>query len=349
MCGRRRLSLLVVVALAAGAWALLGPQGTGAAGEKRLKAGGFELSGPYTHDNLTVFLVHGPDRLKGHQFYLLADALAQKKFVIHETQKVNDLTMENLSDTEVIILAGDILKGGQQDRIAQYDQIVPPKSGKLPLRVFCVERTASRWMKPLTDQDKTFTASPGQICTNDLRLACRKEANQSEVWRDVMQAQEKLSKNAHVDVRDRKSDSSLALSLQVKEVLANIERYVAKLSPAPDGKADVVGFVYAINGKIYGSDVYGSPALFRRVWPRLVRASATEAFADLQKGKRFTAAGPEAFRAFLEAADKGKVTARDDSKGLRQTTNEAARVTQFQTLGGGAAKKAPLRSNAVAH
>ena len=46
---------------------------------------------------------------------------------------------------------------------------------------------------------------------------------------------------------------------------------------------------------------------------------------------------------------KGKVTARDDGKGLRQMTNEAARVTQFQSLGAGEAKKAPLRTNAVAH
>src|SRR5439155_20034837 len=79
-----------------------------------------KISGPFHHDNLTICLIHGEDRLKGQKFLMLAEALEQKKFVIYETQKVTDLTMENLSDHEVVILSGDILKGGQQDRIAQY-------------------------------------------------------------------------------------------------------------------------------------------------------------------------------------------------------------------------------------
>jgi len=331
---RSRLSLLAVLALAGAVWGLPSLQGPDAAGGKRLKVGKLDLSGPHTHDNLTVYLVHGEDQLKGRKYLMLADALAQKKFVIHETQKVNDLAMENLSDTDVVILAGDILKGGQQDRIAQFDQIVPPKSGKVPLRVFCVERTASRWMKPLTDKDKTFHASPGQICTNDLRLACRKDGRQDLVWKDVGKAQEMLSANANVDVRDKKSDSSLALSLQVKEVQENIDRYVGRLGKLVDGKSDVVGFVFAINGKVYGYDVYGSPTIFQKVWPRLLRASATEAFAELKKGKAFKAAGPDAVRAFLEAADKGKVTREDAARGMRQVTNEAARVLRFDTGAG---------------
>ena len=98
--------------------------------------------------------------------------------------------MENLSTTnEVLLLSGDILKGGQQDRVVQFDQLVPPKSGKVALSVFCVEHTASRWRKPLTEQDKTFSASPGQICSNDLRLANRATGSQPEVWAKVAKAQ----------------------------------------------------------------------------------------------------------------------------------------------------------------
>jgi hypothetical protein len=341
MSSRSRLSLLVVLALAGAVGALPPLQGPEPAGGKRLKAGKLELSGPHTHDNLTVYLVHGEDQLKGRKYLMLADALAQKKFVIYETQKVNDLTMENLSDTDVVILAGDILKGGQQDRIAQYDQIVPPKSGKVPLRVFCVERSASRWMKPLTEQDKTFHASPGQICTNDLRLACRKEASQGKVWKDVKAAQAKLSMNANVDARKTESADSLPLSLQVKEVQENIDKYVARLNKLVDGKSDVVGFVFAINGKVQGYDVYGSPAIFQKVWARLLRASATEAFTELKKGKAFPAAGPDAVRAFLEAADKGKVTGQDAARGMRQITNEADRVLRFETGAGKASPAAP--------
>src|SRR5262245_19304570 len=44
----------------------------------------YRLSGPYTHDNLTVFLVHGPETLDGKSFLTLREALAQGKAVVHE-------------------------------------------------------------------------------------------------------------------------------------------------------------------------------------------------------------------------------------------------------------------------
>src|SRR5262245_19608871 len=191
--------LSAVAALVGACFCLLTQRGASA--EPRLKVGDHQLSGPYIHNNLTICLIHGADLLKDQKFLLLAEALEQKKFIIYETQKVNDLTMENVSDQPVVILSGDILKGGQQDRIAQFDQMVPPKSGKIPRKVFCVERTASRWMKPLTDSDKTFTASPGQLCTNDLRLANRCYTNQSGVWAGCARTQEKLTANARVDVK----------------------------------------------------------------------------------------------------------------------------------------------------
>ncbi len=309
----------------------------------RTAAGEYQLSGPYSHDNLAIFLIHGPDRLKGRKFVMLADALDKKKFVIYETQKVNDLTMENLSpNEEVLILSGDILKGGQQDRIAKYDQLVPPKSGKLPLTVFCVEHTAGRWMRPMTEADKTFTACPGQLCTNDLRLANRFSGSQSGVWMDVTKTQDKLTRNAGTEVKVKESDSSLALSLQVKEVRAAADKYVAKFLPIVREKPDVVGFAFAVNGKVYTADVYGSPVLFAKVWPRLLQASAIEAFADLPKDKKFPTVSAAAVKTFLEEADKGKATNQDVTKEIRQQTNSAERVLRFETID---QKGASLRRN----
>jgi hypothetical protein len=342
MFSRKRLKLSMFLLLAGVALAGLGMQGSVA--QEKEKASVPRISGPFHHDNLTICLIHGEDRLKGHKFLMLAEALQQKKFVIYETQKVTDLTMENLSDFEVVILSGDILKGGQQDRIAQYDQIVPPKSGKLPLTVFCVERTASRWMKPLTDKDKTFTHNPGQICSNELRIANRMAMSQGEVWQNVLKAQKKLSMNAKVDVKVKESDSSLALSLKVKEVQQAVDMYVAKLSKTVADKDDVTGYAFAINGKVLSADVYGSPVIFRKVWPRLLEASALEAFAELPKDKKFTPASAQAFKTFFEDANKGKVTRTEDGKGLRQKTNEKERILHNETNGPGKGK-ALLRSH----
>jgi hypothetical protein len=54
-------------------------------GKGDLKAADYVISGPYTHKNLTVFLIHGPDKLAGKNFLTLQEALDQKKVVVYET------------------------------------------------------------------------------------------------------------------------------------------------------------------------------------------------------------------------------------------------------------------------
>jgi hypothetical protein len=211
--------------------------------------------------------------------------------------------------------------------------------------VFCVERTASRWMQPLTDKDKTFTASPGQICTNDLRLANRQTGSQAAVWDNVKKTQDKLTANAKVEVRAKESDSSLVLSLKAGQVQKAVDKYVANLTAIVEGEKEVVGYVFAINGKVVSADVYGSPAIFRKVWPRLLRASALEAFADLPKDRTFPAVKIAAFRTFLEEASKGTLSRAEEAKGLRQSTNPNARILRSDS-GKGAA---PLRSQSIAY
>jgi len=342
MLGSIRFSLATIL-LAGAAWAVLSFHEASVAQEKNAEVGDVKLCKPVRHDNLTICLIRGPDRLKGHKFMMLAEALEQKKFVIYETQKVNDLSMENLSDQEVIVLSGDILKGGQQDRIAQYDQVVPPKSGKVALAVFCVEHTASRWMQPLSEKDRTFNACAGQICTNDLRIANRLKMSQQEVWKDVMTAQDKLSANAKVNVRAKESDSSLALSLKAGAVQKAVDKYVAKLTGMIADEKAAVGYAFAINGKVISSDVYGSPAIFRKVWPRLLHASALEAFADLPRDGKFAPAGLAAFQTFLAEASKGKLSRAEEARGLRQTTNEKARILRSESK----KEAAPLRSQSI--
>ena len=99
-----------------------------------VEPGDFTFSGPYYHENLTVFLVHGGERLTGKAVLTLQDGLASGKAVIHETGEVGQLTVENRTDDEeLFIQSGDIVKGGKQDRTLEYDLIVPPTSAPVHL------------------------------------------------------------------------------------------------------------------------------------------------------------------------------------------------------------------------
>ena len=52
----------------------------------------------------------------------------------------------------------------------------------------------------------------------------------------------------------------------------------------------VIGYAFAINGKVNSADVYASHELFQKLWPKLLESSAVEAFSELQKDKKFAPA-----------------------------------------------------------
>jgi hypothetical protein len=114
------------------------------------------LSGPFTHDNLTIFLIHGADK-SAKNLLTLDEAIDQRKVVVYETRNVNELAVENVSSEDVFIESGDIVKGGAQDRTLKDDIILPSKSGKVSLNSFC-ESTA---------------AGPGAVAKMSARLAKR--------------------------------------------------------------------------------------------------------------------------------------------------------------------------------
>ncbi len=52
---------------------------------------------------------------------------------------MNKLFVENNSQDTIILLAGEVVKGGKQDRTLATDLILPPGKGKKDINVFCVE------------------------------------------------------------------------------------------------------------------------------------------------------------------------------------------------------------------
>jgi hypothetical protein len=293
-------------------------------------AGDYRISGPYTQDNLTIFLIHGKDALPGKQYLTLAEALQQKKAIVHETKEVNQLTVENLAaDVDLYLEGGDIVKGGQQDRVIITDMILQPKSGKVPIPCCCVE--ASRWTKRGAEDDTKFEASPGKAAGKEIQLAAQLRRDQGQVWKKVAEAQMRLGQQLGQSVQSGTSPTSLQLSQEDKKLLETVERYVRELGKAPEGKDDVIGYAAAINGKVESADVYGSAALFAKLWPRLLRANAIEAVAALQTGKKFEPAAASAVTAMLAEADKGKKKEEKDVGGrVHLTTRESGKNVLFE-------------------
>jgi len=300
----------------------------GHAGQKPQEKEEYRLEGPFTQGNLTVFLIHGKDKIKGQTFITLQEALVQRKVIVRETRSVNELSIENVSSEEVFVQSGDIVKGGQQDRMLVVDLILPPRSGKIPIAAFCVEN--GRWSRRGNEEVTTFNSSANVVASREVKLAAKARGSQGEVWREVAAAQDKLSANVGGNVKNEASPTSFQLALENKEVQKTAENYIDALSGIVNGKTDVIGYVFAINGKINSADIYASSVLFKKLWPKLLKASAIEAIADLRRGEKFSAPPADAVRGFLDDS-KGTEKEKDVSPRVQTVTRESSGSVFFET------------------
>jgi hypothetical protein len=295
---------------------------------QQIKAGEYRLSGPFTHRNLSIFLVHGKNLTKSKTFLTLQEALVQKKVVVYETKSVNELAIENFSNEEVYVQAGDIVKGGQQDRMIGVDLIVPPRSGKLPISAFCVEH--GRWSGRGNERAAVFSSSSDAVATKEIKLAAKRENSQGGVWESVTVAQNKLSQNVGTRVNSPVSASSLQLAVENGKVQDTADIYIKALSGIVNRSDDVIGYVFAINGKVNSADVYASNVLFKKLWPKLLKANAIEAIAELQREK-FAPASAESVQGFLSESEKAHGSDKDVNGRVNLLTREDDENILFET------------------
>ena len=289
----------------------------------------YRLSGPYTHKNLSIFLVHGKDLLPGKNFLTLQEALAQKKARVYETKEVNELAIQNLSNQDVYVQSGDIVRGGDQDRMISIDFIVPPNSGRMPIAAFCVE--SGRWSRRGSEVAGEFSSSNNSVATRDLKLAAKSAKSQEAVWANVSVAQEKLSKNVGATVNATDSATSFELSVENTKVKETTAAYINALNGIVQNKADVIGYVFAINGHVNSADVYASHTLFAKLWPKLLKASAVEAIAELDKPAKAEPVAEETVHAFLADSEQPNAKPKDVTSRVRMVTREDDKNAFFET------------------
>jgi hypothetical protein len=291
-------------------------------------ANAYKITGPFTHDNLAVFLIHGPGTTT-KALLTLEEAIAEHKVIVYETRDVNELAIENISDQDVFIESGDIVKGGAQDRTLKDDLILPTKSGKLSISAFCVEH--GRWTQRGSESVRTFDSADQALATKQLKMAVKMKANQQEVWNQVAATQASLSTAMNLSARSAASPTSLPMTMEAPAVRRSIDGYIQELAGVPNRQDDVIGYAFVINGKVNSADVYGSHQLFAGLWMKLLRASAVEAVSEYQPGKKFAPVTAADVRAVLADADSAKPAVRDLTARTQVVTRETAQNVMFET------------------
>jgi len=151
----------------------------------------------------------------------------------------------------------------------------------------------------------------------------------------VAKAQRKLTENLGAPVAAEASASSLQLSLENEKLKSARRGFVAAIETAAKDD-DIVGYVFAVGGKLNSGDMYASNALFRKMWSKQLEAAVTEAIAEKNAG----AALPpsiEDVRSFLSRAETGQP----------QQTNLARSDLVRETRDGDQALRAETRRGAA--
>ncbi len=135
-----------------------------------------------------------------------------------------------------------------------------------------------------------------------------------------------------VDTRSPASATSLQLTLENKELEDVKQQYLEKLSGVLNGKTDVIGFVYAINGEINSAEIYNNKNLFRALWPKLLDAAITEAITEYNPGIHAQRLTADDLKAFFHTALSGSVKEREVCKTTRVNTYSTPTTLLFETL-----------------
>src|SRR5712672_1915018 len=277
--------------------------------------GDWRILDPVVYENIAIFPVVSGSSQDTNSFLTLEEGLASGEVIVSErgaagmvrdrgvvrppqydaSASVNQLVLVNRSKRPLLLLAGELVSGGKQDRIIGKDRIVPVGAEPLPLDVFCVEH--GRW----TGSSSQFTASKTIVHPSVREQAV--EQKQVEVWAAVAggtTASVTVSSEAAaaLPAAPRISSDALAQTITVEaptqsyrkiyegrrvggsvdSFVDQVQRRFARATSGLKGER-VVGVIVAYGGDVAWSDIFASGDLFRQYWSKLLRSYAVEALA----------------------------------------------------------------------
>lgn len=179
----------------------------------------------------------------------LKNAMQNKKVQVKENvyakdANVNTITIKNLSKENILIVSGEMLKGGKQDRIIAETKILEPNKEAEYVSVFCIEK--GRWSK----KQKPFYYAG--FADANLRKAADSTAIQQHVWQEI--EQQIAEENCEVN-----NESYLQLKAKKKIVLDDYFKFFQEKYIKTD--STIIGFIAVTDSNIIACDVFATSKL----------------------------------------------------------------------------------------
>jgi hypothetical protein len=224
---------------------------------------GIRVGDARRHSAMTVFWLLGTHAGPPLDVGTLEEARTRGDLVIEELAQaaVPELVVENRSKSYVLLLAGEILLGGKQNRVLKEDILLPPSSGRRSIGVYCVEQ--GRWSgRAGTFDTRSSFAAP------ELRSRVMDKANQSAVWAEVDKYSRRVGASSATQNYQEVYEKP-----DVKKHLATIEQGIdSRTAPGATGAAVFIG------SRLTGLDLFHDASLLAKQWRKLLRAHALDAY-----------------------------------------------------------------------
>ncbi len=225
--------------------------------------------------------------------------------------EVNTLVLVNHAKRPLLLLAGEIVTGGKQDRIVAKDRIVPADADPIDLGVFCIE--PGRW----TESSAIFgvagkSAARSIMVQPEVRERAMVDQDQQQVWNSVGGAISHMEAAAAPpassggpatgDFYPRTlGTSSYAKAVEDNAVSEKVDEAAAPLMNAREQvlaqlrNEHAVGVVVAVRGEIIWADLFANTDLLSRYWTKLVRSYAAESLTEGEDHPSSTVADAQRF------------------------------------------------------
>jgi hypothetical protein len=308
----------------------------------------FKVLPPIVRGNLALFPVVADHTFDASQLMTLDEGIRSGAVTITEADdeqglvrpgqslpprrgaEVNRLVLTNNSDRPLLLLAGEIVTGGKQDRVIGADRIVPPKAGPIDLGVFCVE--PGRWVA----SSSNFGSMGVQMAQPSVRVPAMAEHNQRRVWENVGNANARMAQNlSAANAAPAPSTTSYAKVFSSAPVANMVEQYggiegQSAILRELRGKG-AIGVVVAVDGQIVWADVFASTDLLTRYWPKLLHSYVAEAMTSGKSGSQATLADAEHY---VNNLNGGREVVETDPGVFRRSdvTGEGFRVFELTSL-----------------
>ena len=276
----------------------------------------YKVLAPISHGDLTIFPVVASKVHDASDFLTLDEGIRSGDVVVTEVGNihplirrhttvippqgsggvVNRLVLVNNSKHPLILLAGEVVTGGKQDRVVGKDRIVPAESDPVDLSVFCVEH--GRWV----ESSAKFDTHAYVMAQPSVRKQAMVANNQQKVWDEVANSKASMSANSRanlskgtsstVDVENSapmielqkvETTTSYAKTRENKVIQQQVDDIVGPMQKSYESvikqlrEQNAVGVVVAVKGHIIWADIFASTGLLSKYWPKLLQSYAAEA------------------------------------------------------------------------